>query len=755
MYSSRAKSRLAIVSILAVGVCLCDSAFAQRNKSKFKKGDRVEVRSGLQWQPATVVGVDNFSGWVEARMDTTARTGSRGTEEFPPSNVRTSRQPKPRPVAEAPLRKWTDRSGKFSVEARYEGMNGDRAVLIKSDGKRVEVPSAKLSDADARYLLEQKSAGDSPFQEVGGSDISVDPSPMKQAIWSGAKLVQPREFSTWSYTPPAGNSSAAPTVRANANVTLTEIPDSQIFFEKVEGLYASDDGARVVACRMRGDVHDKEMYLESIDIQKQRAGSLIALPETTHVLDVDPNSNLVMYRPDIFGSGQNGTLMIARFDGGKLSPVQQWEPYSDETFAPSRDIDKAWFVAENRVMTINGHGKALTLWDVSACKALMNIPVGESLNLQLSLSPDRRLMAVIMKDGIALIDLIKGLHLATVEGSGRHFTKAAIRGDNTKLAALSDEGITVWNLYDGTVVSEFYSSTPMWDASLEWSGDYLIAAGRFLFDVERRILLWEYQDPPGTGVTARLQNGRLYAATKPFGDKGKITLVSTAVPHAAVLQKAKGLPSPEALLVVKPGDSVSIEVDIDPSISLADEVQRSIDARIQQVGGKNERIVALNPNGAKNDVVRQMLAESLESAGLKVVDHSDLVVKAICKPQPQQTIRVNVDGRFPPRPEDFQERTITPHASYLEMSLKGQVLWKRGFIAEPHMVIWVQRGETLDQALDRCTKPNVSLFTHAKFSPYVARPGKASSNGAYGVSQFTAHGIVDGRGSGGRGTSFE
>ena len=454
-----------------------------------------------------------------------------------------------------------------------------------------------------------------------------------------------------------------------------------MFFEDVEGVYASDDAKHVVVCRNRGEVsQEKAMFLEIVDIDKQHAGGLIALPEATQVLDVNPNSNLVMYRPAVFGSGENGTLTLARFDGGKLTPVQQWEPYADEDFAPSRDIDKAWFLSDNRVMTINGHGKALTIWDVSGSKALTNIPVGISFNLELSLSPDRQLMAVVMKEGIAIIDLAAGQHVATVSTSGRHFRKAAIRGDNTKLAGLSDEGVTVWSLYDGKVLSEFYGSSSGWNANLQWAGEYLLADGQYLFDADRRILLWEFQNSPGAGVKSELQNGRLYGVTKPNGDKGHVVLISTAVPHAAIVEKAKSLPPAEALLVVKPGDSVSIDVDIDPSISLADEVQKSLNANIETAGNKNEKLVVLNPNGAQNDVIRQMLANALESSGLKVVDHSDLVIKAVCKPQPQQVIRVNVDGRFPPRPEDIQERTITPHASYLEMSLKGQVLWKRGFV---------------------------------------------------------------------------
>ena len=184
-------------------------------------------------------------------------------------------------------------------------------------------------------------------------------------------------------------------------MALTDIPDSQVFFETVEGIYGADDGNRVVVCRNLGDVHQtKAMFLEVVDIQKQQAGGLIALPETTKVLDVDPNSNLVMYCPANFGSGDNSVLSIARIEGGKLVPVQQWEPYADENFKPSRDIDKAWFLADNRVMTINTHGKMLTVWDVSKSKAIFNIPVGVSLR-ELSLSPDRQLVAVMMKEGIA------------------------------------------------------------------------------------------------------------------------------------------------------------------------------------------------------------------------------------------------------------------------------------------------------------------------------------------------------------------
>jgi hypothetical protein len=153
--------------------------------------------------------------------------------------------------------------------------------------------------------------------------------------------------------------------------------------------------------------------------------------------------------------------------------------------------------------------------------------------------------------------------------------------------------------------------------------------------------------------------------------------------------------------------------------------------------------VVINGDDEK-DMIRRSLAVALESAGLHVVEKSDLVVKAICKQQPSQTIRINVDGRWPVRQQDIVERTITPHASYLEMSLRGEVLWKRGYIARPGHIFFIERGETVDAALARLTRPNVSVFKNAKFTAHIARPGTATDNGAYGVSRLTARGLVDG-----------
>ncbi len=148
-------------SIVAAAILFCTTAIAQRDKATFKKGDRVEVEDGFDWKPGTVIGTDRPSGWIEVRLDQADLPDSvpkhvrerHQTRRFPADNVERSRAAAvEKPAKEEPIRKWTDRTGKFSVNAHYQSASDDRVVLLKADGKRIEVPTAKLSDEDGRYL---------------------------------------------------------------------------------------------------------------------------------------------------------------------------------------------------------------------------------------------------------------------------------------------------------------------------------------------------------------------------------------------------------------------------------------------------------------------------------------------------------------------------------------------------------------------------------------------------------------------------
>ena len=55
-------------------------------------------------------------------------------------------------AVELPLRTWSDRTGRFSVEARLFVQQDEFVTLDAADGRRLDVPLATLSEADQQYL---------------------------------------------------------------------------------------------------------------------------------------------------------------------------------------------------------------------------------------------------------------------------------------------------------------------------------------------------------------------------------------------------------------------------------------------------------------------------------------------------------------------------------------------------------------------------------------------------------------------------
>jgi|GEM_PF-4540417 len=62
----------------------------------------------------------------------------------------------PDPIADSLLRTWTDRSGSFSVRARFGGMLGTTVTLKKLDGTSVKLDVSQLSEVDQAWIEARK-----------------------------------------------------------------------------------------------------------------------------------------------------------------------------------------------------------------------------------------------------------------------------------------------------------------------------------------------------------------------------------------------------------------------------------------------------------------------------------------------------------------------------------------------------------------------------------------------------------------------
>jgi hypothetical protein len=75
----------------------------------------------------------------------------------------------------AASRRWSDRSGKFNIDAELVEVKDNAVLLRKSDGKTISVPIDRLSKADQEFVQEsqKKSAVTSPASPVQAGNLQT------------------------------------------------------------------------------------------------------------------------------------------------------------------------------------------------------------------------------------------------------------------------------------------------------------------------------------------------------------------------------------------------------------------------------------------------------------------------------------------------------------------------------------------------------------------------------------------------------
>lgn len=739
---------VATIFTLACLVAFCaTSAHAQR--SGLSSGDRVEVNRGEEWTPATVIG--SVGSRIRVRLDDDGsladmpaeRREKRLTRTYSASDIRrlrgerTSAPPAAPPTslggfgpstATAATRTWSDESGRFNIEATYCGINGDKVILEKFDGSRIEVPLAKLASADQEYVKSQGGDPENPFAVAatmpagGGFPLgakALPPTIMKSSK-SGMKTIRPKDFSDWSFDP---QSIPLPTPASSSthNLRLSKLPDSKAFFEDIVNAKLSTSGDRALVVRKKGNVGGDDIsHVEVVDLVAGRSVGIAALPEDADILDIDADLGWVAYTFDTFHDRKN-QLIVAEIRGSRAHPLSIWEPHGDASWDPSKSVGGAKFVNGGRIVTSTFHSDVLTVWDVATRKATHAVPIARGFQSDdFNVSPDGRYTAMPTKAGFAILDLIGGKHVATLSlpagESHRNYSSVAFNATNTKLCAISFKAITVWDLKTGKQLNGFHHETMFPGSEVMWAGDFLFHRNKYLYDYQTRVLLWEFTGTSSHDLTTHFNNGRLLGVAKDR-KQGMPLLRTFDMPTDEMIEQAEKLRSGGSLVVARAGDPVAIELDIDRGIISPEEV-------------------------------RQRVEENLRTAGYVIAEESDVVVKAVCKRLPSQTIEISDFHASPWGRNNVQERTVTPHPSSLTLSYQGKTVWRRGNMGRPGAVFHMQKGESLDQALVRLTTPNTKLLLEAEFPQEIIRPGTATSSGAYGVTNLAT-------GASGGGARFE
>src|SRR6478736_2549048 len=266
-------------------------------------------------------------------------------------------------------RTWTDRGGKFTVEATFVELHNGTVGLLRADGKRIDVPLEKLSDADAKYVHSLEES-ESPFAESAaarskaapqsGSAEAAGGGPSAKQLrpdWKSVKTVRPAAFPKWTFQPVGGVPAADAKLPTTA-IALGDLPGNKAS-ESVLALRVSQDGTRAIVVRERGSGRSTPVFVQNVDLAKGTCDEPSQLIDGTAYLDALPEQGLVLLRSEGPGFGSAATVIIAKLESGHLIAVSQWVPYEKEKRAPNRDITHGWFLAADSVMTSNHSGDAL------------------------------------------------------------------------------------------------------------------------------------------------------------------------------------------------------------------------------------------------------------------------------------------------------------------------------------------------------------------------------------------------------------
>lgn len=677
------------LALLSVGTL----ARAQRDAkvpTPFRIGEQVDYDFGGV-KRGEVVGYSR-TGWVEIQRpdghkitlppDKVKRlsAGTKSDESGPPA----SRDDNPfsgddESARDIALRKWTDRTGKHTVEATLIEVRDGRVKLRRADGKEVSLELKQLNEADQQFLTARPAGSSAPL-----------PSPVEL---SRAKSLDSQPSPEWSYQPEGASSVALPQARIPLDAKLD-------FFDRPVSLFVLPDQEQayvVFSNESPRAAHYSSIALCNLKTQTVEVTAQFATGQVP--IAIAPHGQHVLARSQGNLHGQKHLLSLFSFAGGKSSPMLAWQPYpSKHKHDPNADAYWAHFLDNEHLLTAS-HGGIVALWKVTD-RVEPIYSVAAAGRVQPALSPGGRYLAIPVERGVLLFEALSG------NRAGFLATDDLLRGwcpvgfdlQGNRLAMLHNGRLRVWNLQTQQIERDF-PITPGALHRLDWvSDDCLLIDGRSLIDVERRVHAWQYLQ---LGDTATMVGSRLWHLQHGSTPK-ELILTSAQLPDAPARQALAQVTEENALLI-KPGLPVKLLIE---------------------VSGTAEQQAA----------AREALEQKLTANGMQLADKAAVLLVATVQTGKAETIEYRQFG------VGFNETTkheFTPEVLEVAYFINGKSVWRYVNQTMAPLMIDLSDGESIDTALRRATKQDLGLFGQIWLPQYIA--GKPDG-APYGESAVPADG---------------
>lgn len=709
-----------VVLIMMIVLAQPEHNASAQAPADLQAGQKVEVREGDEWSPATILKKEGRKYQVQYEGDPTQEWVTADRIRTPGHSPATAPA---KPMPAAPLREPVWNNGQ-KVDVKWGGLWFDAVVKNRGNGwylveyqqtggfEWVEPwrlratgsnedtiphapPGKRLRKPEPPPTVKP---GPRPANQPFGA-TDVDPTlsehaPIKEADRANVhEIILGSTSAKWSLTP---DPARAPAPRAVAGQPVVLRGGSGDVFQKVTSpVFASEVNHALLI--YLDTSRDGRAAVERVDLGAGRSLGVVQLPVIVTPLDVSSDGKRLLARTAGIHFAEAARLDVWTVDASQPAHVVSFVPYGDRE-RHERNIAWARYIGQDRVATMNGEGR-LIAWDAEAAKAIWSADVA---NVTPALSGGSGQMAVVVESQLLVINPADGASLASMDlamkpSSGR----LSFRPDGKQLALASDGVLKVWDVATGRLVSEspYDGGTA---ESIDWSADgFVLVNGEILIDLAQKMPLWRYQGTEASGSFA----GRLWYIV-PADSGGKNVLASAVIPADAVQRAAAGAGATD-IWAAKPGTSVTIDAGGLPGDIQADVVE-ALKRKLTTNGftpadGQPIRLVASVEAGTPQEIQYHGFGQSPFSGGTKV--------------------------------------TATPQTSRIAfVDSEGKVLWERQATRHPPMMASLKEGQTIEQYVADATRPDARFFSSVTLPRFVP---KAQYRNGLGASRFTARGVVD------------
>ncbi len=668
-------------------------------QSKLEEGESVRVLYLGTWFDGIVLGKDKKFWGVEFTF-----ANSPKREYFDRVNIRKLCEVDALDFSKS----WESKSGKFKVDAALKSVDGADVVLIKTDLSEVKVPLDSLSDKDVSYVNKLKKNRDAAVAR-GDVPATVPTLPEIEEFAPGFSSSPSIAFGQGEIV----SFGATPSFLKDFRQAGTGFRMARVRQELVAAIPVGGPEQLVLMTARedsffhRDNPFQSQVYWVSLK-QKKVLGSVAITPED-YVVDYNPRQSLMLSvrREDQSINSERDVFTLWKMKPGELTaqPINRWfvkvEGWPNSIFAK---------IITDKIVLSKTDRQTYVAWDLETKKELYAFKAASFFDARVVLTLDRKNLIVPEDGKVTVINAESGELLFSVAVEDRHVSAANINSEGTRLVALTEKNVYVWDLRSQERAPKVYSAPLIgspFQSRIEWVDDDHVLAdshrGRVLFRLSLALPVWSYemdvreyflnQDPLKNMVI----NGLFFYVAQPSLFDGSIAVGAVDFPGPSVNEVTKEIDK-EKLWIVKSGVPVGVEI-----VSVSDP-------------GK----------------VTNWLKEKITENGWIYDEQAEIKLYAemgVGKPQTETYREMGIGGKT-------TTVSFTPYFASLQMKKGDLIIWQSGSSTGAPPIV---SGENIQSAVSSYQVPQLQFFKNVMIEPKILDP---KFSRGFGVSKLGTSGIV-------------